>query len=267
MIDTHTHIYGPEFSVEGQSDESMSGQVETLDRALAAGVDMMVLPAVDRSSVGPMKRLHALRPSNTALAMGLHPTEVKENWPEELDYLMSVLNDGTPYVAVGEIGVDLYWDKTFSHEQMAVFDRQLAEASRLSLPVIIHQREALGETLEVLSGHPDVRAVFHSFGGTVADVERIRRLGDYYFGINGIVTFKNSGLASVLPAIGIDRILTETDSPYLAPVPKRGRRNESAYIPYIVDKIAGSLSIDSGEVGQITSDNAKLFFTLETPNP
>lgn len=267
MIDTHTHIYGPEFSIEGQPDGTMSGQVETLDRALAAGVDMMVLPAVDRSSVGPMKRLHALRPDNTALAMGLHPTEVKENWPEELDYLMSVLNDGSAYVAVGEVGVDLYWDKTFADAQMEVFDRQLCEASRLSLPVIIHQREALDQTLEVLSGHPDVRAVFHSFGGTVADVERIRRLGDYYFGINGIVTFKNSGLAAVLPAIGIDRILTETDSPYLAPVPKRGRRNESAYIPYIVDRIAEALALDSRETALATVNNAMTFFTIETPKP
>lgn len=267
MIDTHTHIYGPEFSIEGQTGDSMEGQIATIDRALAAGVDMMVLPAVDRSSVGPMKKLHALRPDNTALAMGLHPTEVKENWRDELSYLMSVLNDGSHYVAVGEIGVDLYWDKTFESEQMEVFDRQLAEASRLSMPVIIHQREALDRTLEVLSGHPDVRAVFHSFGGSVADVERIRRLGDYYFGINGIVTFKNSGLASVLPAIGIDRILTETDSPYLAPVPRRGRRNESAYIPYIVDKIADSLSLDKFETALATTDNAKIFFKLETPKP
>jgi len=262
MIDTHTHIYGPEFSIEGQTDETMQGQVETVDRAVAVGVDMMVLPAVDRSSVEPMKRLHSLRPDNTALAMGLHPTEVKENWRDELDYLMSVLADGSHYVAVGEVGVDLYWDKTFEREQMEVFDRQLAEASRLGLPVIIHQREALDRTLEVLGGHRDVRAVFHSFGGTVADVERIRSLGDYYFGINGIVTFKNSGLASVLPAIGVDRILTETDSPYLAPVPRRGKRNESSYIPYIVEKIADSLSLDRVEVEEATSNNAKIFFTI-----
>lgn len=262
MIDTHTHIYGSEFSIEGQAESSMQGQVETVDRAVAAGVDMMVFPSVDRSSVEPMKCLHALRLDNTALAMGLHPTEVKENWVDELGYLMSVLNDGTQYVAVGEVGVDLYWDKTFEHEQMEVFDRQLAEASRLALPVIIHQREALDQTLEVLSGHPDVRAVFHSFGGTVADVERIRRLGDYYFGINGIVTFKNSGLASVLPAIGIERILTETDSPYLAPVPRRGKRNESSYITYISDKIADSLLLDRTSVAEATTHNAKIFFTL-----
>jgi len=262
MIDTHTHIYGPEFSIEGQPEDSMQGQVGTVDRAVAAGVEMMVLPSVDRSSVEPMRRLYALRPDNTALAIGLHPTEVKENWPDEIAYLMSVLNDGTSYIAVGEIGVDLYWDKTYERGQMEAFDRQLAEASRLALPVIIHQREALDQTLEVLSGYPDVRAVFHSFGGTIADVERIRRLGDYYFGINGIVTFKNSGLASVLPSIGIERILTETDSPYLAPVPLRGKRNESSNIPYIVDKIADSLPLDRTAVAEATTHNAKLFFNI-----
>ena len=224
----------------------MQGQIETVDRALATGVDMMILPAVDRESISPMKRLNALRPDNTALAMGLHPTEVKDNWREELHHMMSVLNDGSKYVAVGEVGIDA----------------QLAEAKRLGLPVIIHQRNALEPVLEVLSGYPGVEAVFHSFGGSVADVESIRRLGDYYFGINGIVTFKNSGLASVLPAIGLDRILTETDSPYLAPVPYRGRRNESAYIPHIVDRIAESIEIPADNVANTTTENAIKFFRL-----
>ena len=145
---------------------------------------------------------------------------------------------------------------------MQVFDAQLAEAKRLGLPVIIHQRNALEPVLEVLSSYPGVAAVFHSFGGSVADVESIRRLGDYYFGINGIVTFKNSGLASVLPAIGLDRILTETDSPYLAPVPYRGRRNESAYIPHIVDRIAESIEIPADNVANTTTENAIKFFRL-----
>lgn len=240
----------------------MQGQVETVDRALAAGVDMMIFPAVDRESVEPMLALHALKPDNTALAMGLHPTEVKENWREELDYLMSVLGDGKDYVAVGEVGIDLYWDKTFESSQLEVFDLQLDKASQLGLPVIIHQREALDQTLEVLSGHRDVKAVFHSFGGSVADVERIRGLGDYYFGINGIVTFKNSGLAAVLPSIGLDRILTETDSPYLAPVPYRGRRNESSYIPYIAGRIAEGLGLELDEVAAATTHNAQQFFRL-----
>ncbi len=263
MIDTHSHIYGPEFSLQGQPDGSMQGQVETVDRAVAAGVGMMILPAVDRSSVTPMKTLASLRPANTALAVGLHPTEVKEGWREEVAYFTDLLADGTHYVAVGEVGIDLYWDKTFEAEQMEAFDIQLAAAESFGLPVIIHQREALAQTLEVLSGHKSVRAVFHSFGGSEADVERIRYLGDYYFGINGIVTFKNSGLASVLPHIGLDRILTETDAPYLAPVPYRGKRNESSYIPHIVDKIAASLSAERLDVEAATVANAKTFFKLE----
>ncbi len=178
-------------------------------------------------------------------------------------YFTDLLADGTHYVAVGEVGIDLYWDKTFEAEQMEAFDIQLAAAESFGLPVIIHQREALAQTLEVLSGHKSVRAVFHSFGGSEADVERVRSLGDYYFGINGIVTFKNSGLASVLPHIGLDRILTETDAPYLAPVPYRGKRNESSYIPHIVDKIAASLSAERLDVEAATVANAKTFFKLE----
>ena len=262
VIDTHTHIYGTEFDIENQHGSSFAGQLGAIDRAVDAGVVLMIFPAVDRMSVEPMKMLHKLRPDSTRLAMGLHPTEVKDNWREELDYMMSVLGDGSGYVAVGEVGIDLYWDASFADAQMQVFDRQLGEASRLGLPVIIHQRNALDETLEVLSGHSDVPAVFHSFGGSVDDVNRIRRLGDYYFGINGIVTFKNSNLASTLPHIGLSRILTETDSPYLAPVPYRGKRNESSYIPKIVEKIADALNMQFDSVDLATSNNALKFFRL-----
>ena len=203
MIDTHTHLYLPDFAADTPAGaQPMQGCCDAVDRAVAAGVEKMILPCVDRSSVDPMRELHRLRPDVTALAMGLHPTEVRDGWPDELAYLMGVLSDGNPYCAVGEIGIDLYWDRTFEDAQMQVFDRQLDVAARAGLPVIIHCREALDQTLEVLSDHPGVPAVFHSFGGTVADVDRIRALGDYYFGINGIVTFKNSGLRDVLPAIG-----------------------------------------------------------------
>lgn len=262
MIDTHTHIYGPEFDIENQAPGSFTGQADTVDRAVAAGVSLMVLPAVDRSSIVPMKALHALRPDATALAVGLHPTEVKEGWREELEYMHSLLTDGSHYVAVGEVGVDLYWDATFREAQMQAFAAQLEWARQLSLPIIIHQRSALEPTLEVLGDYTDVPAVFHSFGGSVADVERIRRLGDYYFGINGIVTFKNSGLKSVIPAIGIDRILTETDAPYLAPVPYRGRRNESSYTPYVLATVADALGVDTADADATTTNNARRFFKI-----
>ncbi len=197
------------------------------------------------------------------MAMGLHPTEVKENWSECLASTNAELKANPElYKAVGEIGIDLYWDKTFEREQLEVFDRQVDIAVAMGLPVIIHCREGLSQTLEVLSGHPRAKAVFHSFGGSVADVDAIRRHGDHYFGINGIVTFRNSGLASVLPTIGIDRIVTETDSPYLAPVPYRGRRNESAYIPLITAAIADALGCTCREVDEATVSNAKTLFNI-----
>lgn len=263
MIDTHTHLYLPEFSVENQIEEVGEGQCAAVDRALAAGVKKMILPNVDRGSISQMHALHALRPDCTYMAMGLHPTEVKENYVEDLDYIMNLLVSGRDnYVAVGEVGMDLYWDKSFEKEQMIVFDRQLSVASELDLPVIIHCREALDQTLEVLQSHTDLKVVFHSFGGDSADVERIRVRHDAFFGINGIVTFKNSTLSSTLPSIGLDRILTETDSPYLAPVPFRGKRNESAYIPKIVEKIADSMGVDAAFVAEKTVLNACKFFNI-----
>lgn len=263
MVDTHTHIYMPEFALEGQPEGSMEGQCATVDRALSAGVSTLVFPNVDRSTVGYMHRLHELRPSCTYMAMGLHPTEVKENWRDELGYVTELLRDGKEsYIAVGEVGIDLYWDKTFEREQMIVLEEQLKAAHELGLPVIIHCREGLDRTLEVMQSYPDVKAVFHSFGGTVADVGRIRRHGDHYFGINGIVTFKNSALPGVLPEIGLERILTETDSPYLAPVPHRGRRNESAWIPCIAARIAEALGTDLATVDAATTNNAYNFLNI-----
>ncbi len=262
MIDTHTHLYMAEYDVDGQVKGSLEGQCAAVDRAVAAGVDMMVLPNVDRASMTPLKALHAARPDNTLMAMGLHPTEVKEDWQTELAFIEQDIRAGR-YSAVGEVGIDLYWDKAFEREQMQAFDRQLSVASELGLPVIIHCREGLDRVLEVMQWHRGVGAVFHSFGGAVGDVERICSVGDYYFGINGIVTFKNSTLRDVLPAIPRERILTETDAPFLAPVPFRGKRNESAMIAYVVEAVAHSLSIPSREADMLTAANARRFFNIE----
>lgn len=262
MIDTHTHLYMAEYDVDGQAEGSLEGQCAAVDRAVAAGVDIMVLPNVDRASMAPLKALHAARPDKTLMAMGLHPTEVKEGWQTELAFIEQDIRAGC-YSAVGEVGIDLYWDKTFEREQMRALDRQLSVASELGLPVIIHCREGLDRVLEVMQGHLGVGAVFHSFGGTVGDVERICSVGDYYFGINGIVTFKNSTLRDVLPAIPRERILTETDAPFLAPVPFRGRRNESAMIAYVVEAVAHSLSITPREADMLTAANARRFFNIE----
>lgn len=256
MIDTHTHLYLPEFT-----QEETRGGIAAVDRAVEAGVGHMIFPNVDLTTIEPMLRLHGERPEVTSMAMGFHPTEVNEGWRDALAEVYERAGDWTDFVAVGEIGVDLYWEKKYESQQMQAFEEQVAWAERLGLPVIIHCREALPQTLEVLSEFPDVRAVMHSFGGTAEEVEAIRRIGDYYFGINGIVTFKNSKLREVLPTIGTDRMLLETDSPYLAPVPYRGKRNESSYIPAINAHIADTLGMEAEEIDRLTTANAKALFT------
>ncbi len=254
LFDTHTHLYLTEFDVDGGGDKAV-------ERAVGAGVTHMVFPNVDLASIEPMRLLASRYKDNVYCAMGLHPTEVNEAWRDTLDEVLSNL-DRDNDVAVGEIGMDLYWDKTYEDQQMQVFERQIEVAADCGLPVIIHCREALDQTLEVLQGAPAVDAVFHSFGGTIAEVERVRRVGDDMFGINGIVTFKNSKLKEVLPVIGLDRLMLETDSPYLAPVPKRGRRNESAFMVYTAECVAGILDIDTKAVAEMTTANAVKFFRL-----
>lgn len=254
LFDTHTHLYLPDFDNDG-------GGEKAVGRAIEAGVTRMVFPNVDLASVAPLRTLASEYRGNVYCAMGLHPTEVNEAWRDTLAEVLSNL-DRDNDVAVGEIGMDLYWDKNFEDQQMQVFEHQIGVAADCGLPIIIHCREALDQTLEVLQGAPAVSAVFHSFGGTVADVERIRRTGDYMFGINGIVTFKNSKLKEVLPAIGLDRLMLETDSPYLAPVPKRGKRNESAFMVYTAECVAGALGIETKTVAEKATANALRFFRI-----
>ncbi|MCM1033715.1 MAG: TatD family hydrolase [Odoribacter sp.] len=243
--------------------DSDGGGEAAVRRALTSGVKKMILPNVDLSTIEPLDALTSAFPDVTFAAMGLHPTEVKDSWRDDLYLINTRLSTGN-YVAVGEIGIDLYWEKDHRDEQMQAFDRQVAMAVELDLPLIIHCRDGLAETLEVLEAHPQARGIFHSFGGTQADVEAIRRRGDFFFGINGIVTFKNSTLRDVLPDIGLDRILLETDSPYLAPVPRRGKRNESAFLPFIAAHIAASLDVTAAHVDEVTSCSASKLFGLET---
>ena len=252
MIDSHSHIYLEEFDAD---------RTDVVARARQAGVLRLVLPNVDLDTVEPMMALHRAYPTYTSVAMGLHPTSVGENYRADLAAIKEIFDRGG-FVAVGEVGIDLYWDKTYRDEQIEVFDEQLRWAEHADLPVIIHCRDGLDEILWTFDNYGGTLpgCVFHSFGGTVADVEAIRRRGDFLFGINGIVTFKNSKLGDVLPAIGLDRILLETDCPYLTPVPHRGRRNESAYIPFIAAKIADVLGTSVDEVSARTDANAARFF-------
>ncbi len=254
LTDTHTHLYTEEFEGHG---------ADAVRRAIDAGVTRMIFPNIDLASIAPMETLAAQFPGTISTAMGLHPTEVGEDSEGVLAAVMQRLETNPDrYVAVGEIGIDLYWDKTFEDRQMQVLDTQFKVALRLGKPVIIHCREGLDQTLEVLSEYPELRGVFHSFGGTVNDVERIRRDHDFYFGINGIVTFKNCRVREALPAIGADRLLLETDSPYLAPVPHRGKRNESAYIVHTAAFCADAMGMSIEQIADITNDNATSLFAL-----
>lgn len=255
LFDTHTHLYLSEFSED--IDFVMS-------RAVEAGVENMVFPNVDLDTVSPMYALHDRFPTNTHLAMGLHPTEIKESWEEDLGKIWHEISDSNRrFVAIGEIGIDLYWDKTFVKEQIEAFSRQIDWANQLNLPIIIHSREGLNEILDVLRSKTTIPSgVFHSFGGTVEDIKAIREIGDFYFGINGIVTFKNSKLRETLPEIGLDRVVVETDAPYLAPVPFRGKRNESSYISHTANAVANALGVSIYDVAEATTHNALALFNL-----
>ncbi len=256
IIDTHTHLYLDEFQPSPR---------EVVVHAIDTGVEMMIFPNVDLNTIAPMKLLHNEFPFNTRMAMGLHPTEIASTWQCDLKTIENELNNNNDrYVAIGEIGIDLYWNKTYRNEQMQALKTQFQWAVKRNKPVIIHCREGLDEILDVLDEMPiKPQGVFHSFGGTIEDIAKIRSRGDFYFGINGIVTFKNSKLREVLPEIGIDRILLETDAPYLAPVPHRGKRNESAYIIHTAAHIAQHLSITAEEVSAITTANARHLFDLK----
>lgn len=260
MTDTHTHIY--------MTDAFPDGGVEAVNRALEAGVSRMVFPCVTMDSLPSMRNLHQHFPNETRLGIGLHPTEMGDNWETELDGMEAILADNPDeFVAIGETGVDLHWDKSHIKEQMIAFRRQLEWGHRYNKPVIVHCREAFDEALEVISDFMSENElpvmIFHSFTGVAADVEKIRKVCNPYFGINGVVTFKNAPeLREAVKLIGLEKLVLETDAPWLAPVPKRGSQNESSNIPYIRDCIAGLFGIDSSEVERITDRNADIIFNF-----
>lgn len=276
FIDSHTHLYAEEFMLEEQPRHPKKGVVlpppaptpeggaDAVKNAIAAGVTMMVFPANSIPEIAPMKALAERFPDNVRMAMGVHPTELGDNPAEALDIVERELRDNPEkYVAVGEIGLDFYWEPYDREAQSKAFERQCRLALELDLPIIIHCREALPAILEILDQLPAIpRGVFHSFSGTVEDIREIRRRGDFYFGINGIVTFKNSSIPAILPEIGIDRILLETDSPYLAPVPFRGGRNQSAYIPAIAEAVAKALNLPLEKVAEITTASTRSLFNF-----
>ena len=253
LIDTHTHIYVDAFDNDRDA---------AIKRAMAAGVSQLILPAIDSKTTAIMHEVKRNYSSYVHLMMGLHPTHVGLNANEELTHVKEQL-DSHSFVAVGEIGMDLYWDKTYQSQQQDAFYRQINWALAADLPIVIHCRDAFAPVFEVLEGFKDarLRGVFHCFTGTKADAQRALEL-NFYLGIGGVLTFKNGKIDQFLSDFPIEKMLLETDSPYLAPTPYRGKRNESAYLPIVADKMAKLFDISVAEIARITSKNAKQLFDL-----
>jgi len=252
LIDTHSHIYSEEFDTD---------RAETIQRAKEAGITHIILPNCDSETLPQMLSLEAEYPDYCNAAIGLHPTSVKENYREELELVKSEL-ERRNWVAIGEIGIDLYWDKTFLTEQIAAFQQQIDWALEYNLPVIIHVRDSFNETMDALAPYKNsgLQGVFHSFTGAIEEAREIIAFGGFMFGINGIVTFKNSGLAAVIEQIELKHILLETDSPYLTPAPHRGKRNESAYTQLVAHKLAEVYNCSLEQIGKETTKNALSLF-------
>lgn len=253
FIDTHTHLYDEAFA----SEEDLA-----VDRAIGAGVVKMVLPDIDSQTRGQMFALAERHKGKVFPCLGLHPTSVGADWQKEMTELERHLDRDIR--AIGEIGMDCYWSKEFVREQEEVLRIQLELADRLDLPVIIHSRESTGLIIDVLKDcrHLNTRGVFHAFSGSVETFRELQRLGDWYIGIGGVLTYKKAGIAEVVKDIPLDRILLETDSPYLTPVPFRGKRNESSYIPYIAARLSELTGHDIREIAGITTANAQKLFAI-----
>lgn len=253
LIDTHTHLYLPEFDTDRD---------EAVKRALVNGISKMLLPNIDVLSVERMLSSVAKYPGICYPMIGLHPTSVNEDYLAQLAELESLLPKHK-FVAIGEIGIDLYWDKTFRKEQLIVFRRQIAVALANSLPVVVHSRQAFPEVFSVLDefkGQP-LKGALHAFSGTINDAKKAVDMG-FMIGIGGIVTFKNSGLDKTIHEIGPQNLILETDSPYLAPAPYRGKRNESSYICIINKRLSEIFGLSEEEIAAITYSNSVNLFNL-----
>jgi len=253
-IDSHTHLYLDAFKADRH---------QMIRRALDAKVNRMLLPNIDSASMDAMFSLAQQYPGHCFPMIGLHPSSVKKNYREELAVVETGLQKGG-IIAIGETGIDLYWDKTHLKEQEEAFATQIRWAMDLDLPLVIHARESFPEIFRILDrkGGPELRGVFHSFTGGKDELERALSY-DFMIGINGIVTFKNSDLPEIVGAIPANRLLLETDAPFLAPVPYRGKRNESSYLPHTASKLAEIHNLPLEEVARITSENAEQLFRLK----
>ncbi|MBY7959148.1 TatD family hydrolase [Vibrio fluvialis] len=253
MIDTHAHIYASEFDHDRD---------DVVSRALAQGIERILLPNIDLESIAPMLATEAAYPTICRPMMGLHPCYVDGNVTQTLDTIYSWFAKHD-FIAVGEIGIDLYWDKTFRAEQEMAFATQLNWAKEMNLPVVIHTRDSIEETLTLLKQEQNgqLRGVFHCFGGTTDEAKAINDLG-FHLGLGGVSTFKNGGMDQVIPHLDMNYVILETDCPYLAPVPHRGKRNEPAYTQLVAQRVADLRELSLAEVDTLTTTNAKLLFSL-----
>ena len=253
IIDTHNHLYLNQF----KDDVDL-----VIERAKNAGIDKFIFPAIDSSHFKDMHELRNRYPENIYLMSGLHPVSVKDNYKEELNLVLKSLETHN-YVAIGEIGIDLYWDKTFLKQQQEAFEFQIRLAVSNNLPIVIHCRDGFDEIFEILDAEKcsRMRGIFHCFTGTLEQAVRAINLG-FKLGIGGVVTFKNGGIDKFLNKIDIKNIVLETDAPYLSPVPHRGKRNESFYVTYILKKVSELYGLNEQEIAKITSKNALEIFNI-----
>lgn len=251
LIDTHAHIYLSEF--ENDIDE-------IINQSIDVGIEKIFMPNIDSSSIGDMLHLEEKYENYCVPMIGLHPCYVKKNYMKELDIISSWV-EKRKFCAVGEIGIDLYWDKSFLEEQIIVFETQINWAKNHDIPIIIHCRDSIDMTIDIVKKHQDgkLRGIFHCFSGDDQHTKRIIDLG-FFLGIGGVVTFKNGGLDKVIPNVNLKNIVLETDSPYLAPSPFRGKRNEPSYLYHIAKRVAELKDCEITEVAHVTTENAKNIF-------
>jgi TatD DNase family protein len=255
IIDTHSHIYSEEFDNDIE---------EVILRAKQVGVESILLPNIDVDSIGRLHNIAGKYADYCIPMMGLHPTSVGEDWFSQMEIIKQQFSKRS-YIAIGEIGLDLYWDKTYENEQKQAFEEQLRWSIEYDLPVAIHSRDAIPECVKCIKnvGTEKLRGVFHSFGGSEDELTEILELENFLLGINGVVTFRNATLSTILKQTDLSKIIIETDSPYLAPVPYRGKRNESSYTIKVAEKLAEIFDLHISDVGEITTENAIKLFGLE----
>jgi TatD DNase family protein len=252
LIDTHAHYYSPEFKEDS---------IEGIHRFKENNITKVLLPNIDLESIDPMFALCRDFPDTFYPMLGLHPGYIKEDWEQQLDQIYPKLKNND-VIAIGEIGMDLYWDKTFIEEQKKAFEIQIDWALEYKLPIVIHARDSFQEIFNILDRKncDALSGVFHCFTGTQLEVEKIQSYGNFYFGIGGVVTYKNSHLPEVVKSIPLDQILLETDSPYLPPVPFRGKRNEPSYMIHVAEKLASIYQLGLDQIVRQTTENTYRLF-------